>query len=372
MAKKKKKPTRWQIPAPTPFDAMRNPDLTDHIGELMLREIKRTSPGPVSQEKFNRYAQHYAELFDTYSRQLNKLYPAIDDLLSLDQIDVTSLQKQLVVQPQEPAMIQYLSSLRPPIYGAIPCFAKGMLFTNETRAIFFEIKSIDPDVESYTVFLRHYTRTDTQEPWQVGVSGEVTINMCTVDGQIADNHQVNDNTVEEFTDIYTRIPPSQLHWPREDVRLWEHVVLQNAVDQKARFAVLTGQENGAVASLARIFYYSILLSNFYLSKFKPKIERTPKDTKKPTNTRPKSVPNEPSAQRIRTVGTIKFVSARPPRQVNEKTVRTYRLASWPTRGHTRTYKSGKTVYIKPTVHHRKSLNDQGVQGTQSIIKIKQS
>ena len=40
MAKKKKKPTRWQIPAPTPFDAMRNPDLTDHIGELMLREIK--------------------------------------------------------------------------------------------------------------------------------------------------------------------------------------------------------------------------------------------------------------------------------------------------------------------------------------------
>lgn len=37
-------------------------------------------------------------------------------------------------------------------------------------------------------------------------------------------------------------------------------------------------------------------------------------------------------------------------------MRNFHVDAWKTRGHMRTYKSGKTVYIKETTHHRKAHN----------------
>ena len=48
-------------------------------------------------------------------------------------------------------------------------------------------------------------------------------------------------------------------------------------------------------------------------------------------------------------------------------VRNFHVDAWKTRGHMRTYKSGKTVYIKETTHHRKAHNGDA-QNVKMIVK----
>ena len=49
-------------------------------------------------------------------------------------------------------------------------------------------------------------------------------------------------------------------------------------------------------------------------------------------------------------------------------VRNFHVDAWKTRGHMRTYKSGKTVYIKETTHHRKAHNNR--KGVYNINDLK--
>ena len=48
-------------------------------------------------------------------------------------------------------------------------------------------------------------------------------------------------------------------------------------------------------------------------------------------------------------------------------MRNFHVDAWKTRGHMRTYKSGKTVYIKETTHHRKAHNGDA-QNVKMIVK----
>lgn len=56
-------------------------------------------------------------------------------------------------------------------------------------------------------------------------------------------------------------------------------------------------------------------------------------------------------------GTVRIDSVKPPHAFEgERTIK-YKIAKWNRRGYVRTYKSGKKVYVKPAVCHRKALSE---------------
>ena len=165
-----------------------------------------------------------------------------------------------------------------------------------------------------------------------------------------------------------------MKWNAEQIDMWERIVLQNTIDQEARFAV---RNTNNVEQLANIFAACVTLCNYLMSKHrltivKPKSEdNTVSAQIEPKGNRP-YVPSEPSARRERTIGLVRFISEEPPKRPNKKTIRQYKLASWPTRGHIRHYANGKTVWIKPSVHHRQKLknNPNAIHGENTVIRLK--
>ena len=89
------------------------------------------------------------------------------------------------------------------------------------------------------------------------------------------------------------------------------------------------------------------------------------DGQEKQNPNPEDIPEKI----IRNVGLIRMTSARPPKVFSSKSIRNYKIPSWTARGHTRHYKSGKTVYIRPTVRHRKALKNPDGKIPQSVINI---
>ncbi|SDW49173.1 hypothetical protein SAMN05216391_10932 [Lachnospiraceae bacterium KHCPX20] len=78
---------------------------------------------------------------------------------------------------------------------------------------------------------------------------------------------------------------------------------------------------------------------------------------------------DPSDKRItRIVNGITFLSKIKPKHPTYKGLRHFTCASWSVRGHVRTYKSGKTVYVRPHEKHRKSLTEQETKKARLVIK----
>lgn len=367
MSKKKKKEknpflNRWHIPNPTPYDAKNKPDLSQHVEELLNRFIRKTNP-----TKQVYYYQLYDQLLNQYNEKLRKTYPSIQELDRLDRIDLTSvsgLYAQCEINRENIDL--YHKNTTPVVYAYTPCFQKGCMYFNQNRRIFFEIQSIQDNTIS--IFLRDYNRHDSQHDWNIGVSGQIDFSFSYENGKIFCKYVIKDNSTETYIDLYSKFSPSEMKWDREKTNLWQQVLLQNAVDQMSRFKA---NNQNPILSLAKMFKTGILFSNFCLSKYKPVIERENKSPSIQHATH--ATPKQPPKQRIRTVGTVRFTSVRPPRQTQKETIRIYTLASWPVRGHTRTYKSGKTIYVKPTVYHRKQNLQAGSQDTtQNIIRIKQT
>ena len=63
-------------------------------------------------------------------------------------------------------------------------------------------------------------------------------------------------------------------------------------------------------------------------------------------------------------------SVKIPKPMSPDTIRKYHIEAWRSRGHIRHYKSGKTVYVRESIHHRKCLaNDEKSIIPQTIIKV---
>lgn len=84
---------------------------------------------------------------------------------------------------------------------------------------------------------------------------------------------------------------------------------------------------------------------------------------KPTTAYDQSTQDE---RKIRTIGTISITSKSVPHAPTQKSAAKYVIASWQTRGHIRHYKSGKTVYIKPSIHHRHALKQNAAPAPVTI------
>jgi len=73
-------------------------------------------------------------------------------------------------------------------------------------------------------------------------------------------------------------------------------------------------------------------------------------------------------RKTRHVGGIKLTTSDRPRPANIKQIIHFTKSEWSVKAHTRTYKSGKVAFIKPTTAHRKCVDMSGVKNTTNTGK----
>lgn len=387
----KKITSDFRIPEPTMITPGKQPSLSGDTGPLLIQWLSKHNKLNISQypnlstqqrmdmiqTEVNRYMYYKQIVMGNY---LTALYThhIVPDRIYTDKLDCIDLSffgdksnafsAKIVNYRKAPDAFDYIRNAQNlQFYDLIPCFSEGMLKINTQRATYFKIKHIDETTKSLTVQLLDYMLNP--EPNGLHEAGRgVLVQFNKTDTKI----QTTIIKTQTFVDLYTKLSPRQLNWSTDDISIWEEVVLQNAVNQDVLF-----KNNGQnpEEQLAHVFLTNILLTNYYLAKQKPVTKRTSQTAQKKIN-QPFTTqiidpvnPNKP-IKRVRTIGTIQFISEKPPRKASEQTIHKYHIADWSVRGHTRTYKSGKTVYIKPHTNHRKAMDGHHNQPVQQILQIK--
>lgn len=256
-------------------------------------------------------------------------------------------------------------------YRSIPCFTEGVIRCNMARYIYFKVLNLDLENRRITLFLQDYMTA--LETWSPGVSGEVSMTICLKD-QTA-NIYVDPEKRFLYSRIYRLLDYKKLFRnQKNDIQIWEHIVLPYA--ERTEEAMATRNTNNLM-ELMKIFCQYISLSNYYLLNNRPKAVRKPKQpavtkTAKPDDAKsgqPVPENTEPPKKLVRTVGMIAITSEKPPKAVTERTAPKYKVASWKARGFTRRTKSGKLVYVRESIRHRKQLSPDGTI-PQSVVLVK--
>lgn len=391
---------------PSPSDGIKDgeiPSLAEDAYRLIERFAKRHTPDVRLQEQeINRLIDMHTDMHDAYQEAMiqNGLALSAENLLHQDRIDLTFLADETAqwAMPEIPSV--YLKQMKAAMpekpeeqfYCYLPCFQSGVLKVNIGRLMYFEITDLNLDEQTAKINVTDYI-LDNDQKCQIGRSVILAISTRQVSPNLPQKELPAEYLIEGFTpnapgilnqyrilesssfaDLYTILPPKALKWTRPMVKFWEAVTLQNAVDQDEKFR-RCGID--PADQLARYFIQGICLSNYFLTKHRPVLldkQQKPQDESVNT-TKSKSTPtlapidpNQP-IKHIRKVGVIQFISNKPPRKPNQKTARQYHVAVWTVRGHVRKYANGKTVYIKPTVKHRKALQNHINSRPQNIIEF---
>lgn len=228
----------------------------------------------------------------------------------------------------------------------IPPLKEAVLQINRRRYMKYKIEEINEEEKSVTCSIMDYSFDGGVWLWEtwfdrckafIGADGSAKIEVM---GLLLDDIVKTDNLVP---------------WNEADKEIMQGVVIP--------YLERTAPEEGEVTNRGVSFYQAIAETNYWLMQGKPKAKRGGKSKIKGVcdETGDKQKP-----QMIRTlVGGITIESNKIPRVANAETVRHYKVAAWNTRGHTRTLKSGKVIYIRQSVHHRKNMN--GAQGIAKTI-----
>ena len=373
--KKKRKPgaprARFFIPAPLPEEGNPMPSAGDGGVELIVKYAERaTGEYPVPVKK---YIQMHHDLYVQYNAVATGRFEAEKGKLSrMDTIDVSGQ------SPIDPGINHdtVFSAVPNPILACTPCYEKGVLRIDANLSIYFEVLSLDLDAKAVSLYVHAFRQhPDYENQVEPGVSGTIDVDIVTGTDGKPKMHIVRKESEPSafFTDIYVAISPKELGWTAEEADYWQKVVVQNAANQLQRY-----RRNAIdpVENMGRQFCAYISVVNAILERSRPKLlpddapetkdpepGRTP--AKSPPMARP-AEPYDPDKPRVRVVQGVRFISRKPPRRAAQA-ARQYKTPAWTVRGHTRTYKSGKTAYIKPGVRRRKGLADGAPQ--QSIIRI---
>lgn len=360
-----------------------NEDMTDLVRYFLLKYPK------LSPDEFGRI---YPEQFAQYNRALVEkgLAMSKSDIMALDRIDMSALARKNGEKNQIPELavdeslrLQVrLFSKNPDMgfYRQIPCFSEGVIRVNVDRYVYFKMLGMDIESESFRVFLRDYAEVKSPLPgqpavWQPGVYGTVDLRFRRDTGSC--EITVDPDNCGTFSAIYRQVPPKELGWDKIRREAWKHIAQANAERARTKF-----EKAGThpVVRLAEVFSSYVVLSNYVLETNKAKL--APGQARRASNSNTESNKSDAGAvgkpdmsrqdipdKLVRNVGLIRVVSERPPRTFSSKSSRNYRIPSWTARGHVRTYKSGKTVYVRPTVRHRKSLGSGNTKAPQSVINV---
>lgn len=362
-----------------------NEDVSKNINRVLSRFPN------LSQDELTKI---YSKQFQEYNQELvnRNLAMSEEAIKKQDTIDLRSLGARTKVAHDMPeinissdmaqTLMPYIKDKSTGFYRTIPCFSKGVIRTNTSRYIYFEVINLDMEKKRYSVMLRDYAlleMSDGSTIWQPGIYGTAEILSNDADEEYEIRAAEEDCVL--FYEIYQQISTKSLGWNRIQRTAWKEIAIANAKTMADR---LKSQETNNVVQLARLFLRYVSLSNFILESNKPKIapgQKEKLERNKSLSNKLKSAkqadqssesgqtPNEIPEKLIRNVGLIKIVSEKTPRVFSSKSIKNYKVPSWTSRGHTRRYKSGKVVYVKPSVHHRKALKNPDGKIPQSVINI---
>lgn len=312
----------------------------------------------------NLFLERLPVLLETYNKSLakNELGMSETELLSLNRIDIRNICPasnkknceipDILAEPLSDEESQFACGNQ--MFSQIPCYDKGVLQINKYRYIYYEILNLDLKDKTIKIFIQDYFRDSSI--WQIGIS-------MVIDNDFND---IRCSNIITYPMIYRALSPNNFNWSEVDKLIWK-INIENAEKLQK---TIEKQGYDMARSLTITFIKAVVKANYMLSLYKPS---RGKKTNKTKSTKRKIVTNTNAQQPtklIRTVGPITFQSAKPPKQPTDDTVIHYKTASWTTRGHTRTYKNGKTVWIKESVHKRKCLQNNNSKTPQNIIQFK--
>lgn len=241
-------------------------------------------------------------------------------------------------------------------YLIIPPFKEGAIRANRNRYISYEIEEIDEKEHMCIVVLNDYIYESGIWMFENMLVGKYQINANDPDGAIF-NYSTDGYKFADL--IKNNLDDGVKDLSEDDVLYFKQVAIP----------ILKSKElEGDLDTILVHFVGFIMKSNIQLEKGKPKAQRS-KGTK--IKTVAGDVEKNPKPKIIRTLPNGLIIkSVKVPRPASPDTIRTYHIEAWRTRGHVRHYKTGKTVYVRESVHHRKCLQGKGETNIpQTIIKI---
>lgn len=371
------------LPGQTPVIKMGGENVTTRLKHLLARY-----PHKSPEQIINIYNQQFRQ----YNTELvaRGLAEPKSKIKSLDTIDMQAvghktpethdIPEQNLNETMSQQFLEFISNPETAFYRILPCFSEGVIRVNADRYIYFKILKLDLEQDSVQVYLRDYRETqylDGNHLWEPGIHGTAIIKQDKAAGEYIITAEKENSFM--FYEIYQQIDPKKLNWDKLQRDAWKTLAIGNARAMSEKLDQL-GTNN--LVQLTRVFMRFTMLSNFILEANKPKIApgqeakqaynreiAKNKSNKSNSDTHKDNSTPEIPEKLIRNVGMIRIISTKTPRAVTSKSIRNYRIPSWTARGHTRTYKSGKTVYIQPTVKHRRALKNPEKKIPQSIIKI---
>ena len=249
----------------------------------------------------------------------------------------------------------------------VPCFEEGVLHVNSGRYIYWKLEDLDFGKHRMAVWLHDFAYYDNGAGWHPGVNGlvcwkfedpEETLASRVVAKPPVKFAAVPEQSVVDYVQLYGLIGASRFDWTKAQRKLWEEVVLANARESCAGMKAKTGMHN--LDNLAGMFTSYMLKVNRILDENREAVKSRPvsdeehkayaerKKAAKAAGTKP--LPE----RRVMNIGGL-AVTARSKPKSGRRAAASYTKASWVTRGHMRTLKSGKKVWIRQSVHRRKAL-----------------
>lgn len=364
---------------------MRNDDLAETV-----------NPALYKQENAFRAAR---TLTDILCKQKQAI--SYDDAMKKDAIDAR--QMSYVLKTDVNLMASHLGYLfqTDSILHVIPCFTEGIIHEVKQTVVHWKILSLDLERNLMRVAIDNYFHIEDALPvsrtgnaaddrgiWCLSSKTIATISIRT-------DEQANEILIYDDEKGVTRKPIAyHIEVKPEDIlqaeQIAQSVNLQSiGLNQSERYSFNIIFRNAGkhyhksiVQTLGlTLFFHSVYSFLFVISGVnmfldrkparKPAQEKVRELTQKLPQTQTKQTGQMPE-KTVRVVDMITFLSESTPRKPTVRNIARYLTPEWQVRGHTRKYKSGKVVYIKPHINHRRKPTDHLPDGNrpQQIIRIR--
>ena len=240
-------------------------------------------------------------------------------------------------------------------YCMVPPLTRGIIKVNSGRYLIFDVVDLNVDDYSYKLYLEDYGKD--KQVWAMNSSTVATLKW--EEGNV----QILDEVYAPLSEIFSLMSPLSMDFSEDDKLFFNKVIIPNVMllDQM--------DEDDGNPHVINNYIWCVVKTNMELGKNKLHTKRS--SGNKMDKTIEVSVEKR-KKQLIRNIGEsgISIRSVDIPREANYERIIRYKVASWNTRGHERKLKSGKIVYVKPSVHHRKALRGKCTDDpAQTVIQI---
>lgn len=263
------------------------------------------------------------------------------------------------------------------IYTSIPCFQEGVYYIKETEQYYhWIINKLNLTESGYlmdirvTVYLRELDVCDGIMLWiPIGSIRYKTDGREFHSVSVPDNSETADFSLNILMKAVSLCPDCKKSEKEKEILLETANYYQNKLFPNILEVTNLNWEEFADEILL-VFNYLTRFTSYTMFNNKPVVDRAAKKAASKAQTT--IVKNAQPAKLIRNIGKLRIISSKAPKLPTAESVRKYKVASWPTRGFIRTYKSGKQVYVRDSVHHRKCFNDDKIPTPTVYVNLRSS